>query len=121
LPPTGGTGPLGNMSPDRLRARLDRLGWKLRLTERIDVPGCTLTRLSAEKPRTDAGAPWADVFLFECTTRNDAAWQAARLRKNFADSWTIDDGLLVLDVATNDEAGSSEQRSKALADQLIKP
>ena len=117
-PRSGGNGPLGNMSSDRLRHRLEKLGWKIDEADH-DVYSCDSMRFLASWP--DNAQRWADITLFVCPDRSTAASEGARLRHGFPHSWVVDDDVLVLDVSTNTTVGSDEKQAKVLFDQLVAP
>ena len=114
---TGGNGPLGNMTVDRLRHRLEKLGWHVDETSRYSY-GCDHTRFVASWPSEPQR--WADVTLLVCPDREGAASEGRRLR-GMPGGWVVDDDTLVLDVGTNTTVGSDEKQSKLLFDALVAP
>ncbi len=114
-PPAGGAALVG-IDDQRLRKRLERRGWEIRETSREDFGDCKYTRLYARQDKR-----WADVGLFVCKSREQAAGHAARLRRGFPASWVIDDANLCLSVSTNEGVGSDERLSRQLALALTEP
>jgi len=116
---SGGTGPLGNMSEDRLRKRLVKLGWKPSETWHENLAGCERTRILSYFG--DDRQHWADTYLLTCESREIAAAEGERFRRSPNPGWAVDDGSMILLVMSNDTVGADEAKSKALYDQLVVP
>ncbi|HEV7555975.1 MAG TPA: serine/threonine-protein kinase, partial [Kofleriaceae bacterium] len=107
----GVDGALGNLDDNRLRSRIEKHGWAVKLVDRQDFPGCHHTRFMIEKAGTVG-----DVFLLTCDSPSSAASEAARFRHSFSNAWVVaaDTRVLLSELA-------DEHASKALSDSLVTP